>query len=227
MERGTAIAPRALRFLALTIFRLRTDSMRSILAVGLALATLAIPRPALAESPRDFLQKALEGDNSEIMLGRLAADRAHDDRVIDFGRTLSDDHSQAREEVIRLGSRMGVRRNRDIAPEAREERDRLQGISGREFDREFIRYMIQDHEKDIADFREEAQEGHGPVSDLAARQLPTLQKHLEIAMELDRNRNRGRGDHNYENNGYRDDGMGDGDRRDRGERPGDSDANRR
>jgi len=156
------------------------------------LAVAAIPTASFADSPRRFLQKALEGDNSEIMLGQLAADRARSERVKEFGRTLSDDHSQAREEVIRLGARLGVRRNRNLSPEAREERERLQNLDGREFDREFIDYMIRDHQKDISEFQDEADEHHGPVSDLAARQLPKLQEHLEMAMRLDRSRARNR-----------------------------------
>ena len=193
--------------------------MKLMLTLGLASAViLTMPAGAFADTPRHFLQKALEGDNSEIMLGRLAADRARSERVKDFGRTLSDDHSQAREEVLRLGARMGVRRNRDIAPEAREERERLQGMQGREFDREFIRYMIRDHEKDVADFQEEAQQRHGPVSDLASQQLPTLQKHLEIALDLDRggDRNRSglnRSDRFRDNQDSGDDRLGDGLRR--------------
>ena len=146
---------------------------------------------AFADSPRHFLQSALQGDNSEMMLGRLAADRARNPRVRDYGRMLSSDHHNAREEILQIGARMGVRRNRDLTPEAAEERDKLQNMEGREFDREFIRYMIDDHRKDIADFRDEARENHGPVSELAARQLPTLEKHLDMAMELGRPRDRG------------------------------------
>jgi len=169
--------------------------MKTLLSLCLAaVAVSAVPTPSVADSPRRFLQKALEGDNSEIMLGRLAADRARSERVREFGRTLSDDHSLAREEVIRLGSRFGVRRNRDLSPEAQDEREKLQNMDGREFDREFIDYMIRDHQRDIAAFREEIDEDHGPVSELAARQLPKLQEHLEMAMRLDRSSMRNRGD---------------------------------
>ena len=145
---------------------------------------------ALADNPRSFLRHALEGDNSEIMLGRLAADRARSPQIKEFGRTLAADHSQAREEVIRVGQRIGIERNRDVSSEAKDERDKLQHMDGRDFDREFVRYMIEDHRKDVSDFRDEAGEHHGPVSDLAARQLPTLQKHLDMAMDLGRSDDR-------------------------------------
>jgi putative membrane protein len=169
--------------------------MKTIFKSCLAVITVAMsPCAALADSPRRFLQHALEGDNSEIMLGQLAADKARDPQVREFGRMLSADHSQAREEVIGLGGRMGVRRNRDLSQGAKDERDRLKRMDGREFDREFVRYMIQGHRMDVSDFQNEVREGHGPVSDLAARQLPTLQKHLDMALDLDGGRQNERND---------------------------------
>jgi putative membrane protein len=163
---------------------------RSFLAGSILLAAALAPVAARADSPREFLSQALQGDNSEIMLGNLAADRARDPGVRDFGRTLVSDHSKARGEVLDVGRRFGIRPTREVAPEAREERDRLTGLRGRDFDREFVRYMIDDHRKDIGDFRDEAREHHGPVSDLAERQLPTLREHLRIAMSLDRDHGR-------------------------------------
>ena len=167
--------------------------MRKVPFLPLLLASatlLVVPATAFADSPRHFLQDALRGDNSEIMLGRLAADRARDPGVRDFGRTLASDHSQARDEVIQVGRRMGIRPNRDVSDEARELRDHLQDARGRDFDRMFIRYMVDDHRHDIDAFRDEAREHHGAVSDLAARQLPTLQKHLDMAVALDHSNDR-------------------------------------
>ena len=174
-----------------------------LLLAGAAL--LAAPTTAFADSPRQFLEKALRGDNSEIMLGRMAADRARSQAVRDFARTLVRDHSEARADVLRVGSRMGLRPTRDINDEAREMRDQLTYTRGREFDRIFINHMVDDHRHDIEAFRDEARERHGPVSDLAQRQLPTLQKHLDMAIALDRsNDRRADRDGNYRDGNYRD-----------------------
>jgi putative membrane protein len=157
-----------------------------LLAGSILLAAALAPLTAHADSPREFLYNALRGDNSEIMLGNLAAERGRSQGVRDFGRTLVNDHTQARNEVLDVGRRLGVRPTREITPEARELRERLAGMRGRDFDREFIQHMIDDHRRDIDEFRDEAREQHGPVSELAARQLPTLRQHLRIARALDR-----------------------------------------
>lgn len=57
-------------------------------------------------------------------------------------------------------------------------------MNGREFDRAFVHYMIDDHRQDIAEFQEEAHAMNGPASHLVREQLPTLQKHLDIALSI-------------------------------------------
>lgn len=187
-----------------------------LLACSFLVAGALAPMAARADSPRVFLSHALEGNNSEIMLGNLAADRARNPAVRDFGRTLVADHTRARSEVLDAGRRFGIRPTREVTPEARQMRDHLVGLRGRAFDREFVRHMVDDHRKDVDAFRDEARERHGSVSELAARQLPTLREHLRIAISLDRDngrfdgrmdqtdwRDRGRNDrdsHRYDNN---------------------------
>jgi putative membrane protein len=166
---------------------METAMKRSLYLAGTFLtAALLAPVAAQADSPREFLQHALRGDNSEILLGKLAADRARSPAVRDFGRTLVADHSKARDEVLDVGRRFGVRPDREPTPEAREMHHRLMDMRGRDFDREFISHMVDDHRKDVDEFRDEARERHGAVSDLAARQLPTLREHLRTAISLER-----------------------------------------
>jgi putative membrane protein len=159
---------------------------RSFLLATVVAAALGASPAAWADSPRQFLGAALQGANSEIMLGNLAAERARSPAVREFGQTLVSDHQQARRDVVDMGRRFGIWPNRRVSDEARDERDRLEGLRGREFDREFVRFMIDDHRKDISEFRDEAREGHGPVSDLARNQIPVMRNHLRMAVALER-----------------------------------------
>lgn len=159
---------------------------RTFLLAGVVAAALGASPMAYADSPRQFLRQALQANNSEIMLGNLAAERARSPAVREFGQTLVSDHQQARQEVMEMGRRFGVWPNRQPSDEARDERDRLMDLRGREFDREFVRYMIDDHRKDISEFRDEAREEHGAVSDLARSQIPIMRNHLRMAIALER-----------------------------------------
>lgn len=71
-----------------------------------------------------------------------------------------------------------------MTPEAQQEMTKLQKLSGSEFDKEFARLMVKDHEKDIAEFKKEAASGKGSVQNFASQSLPTLEEHLRIAEAL-------------------------------------------
>lgn len=155
----------------------------SILCAAL-LASAIAALPARADSPQHFLRQAIRGDSSEIMLGRLAERRAATGDVRDFGRTLQSDHAKARNQAMEVARRMHISFNRSPTGVADNEAVRLRRMRGRDFDREFVRYMVNDHRKDVSDFRDEARDRHGPAGQLAARQLPTLRKHLDMALSL-------------------------------------------
>jgi putative membrane protein len=136
-----------------------------------------------ASSPSDFLTDAMKGDNSEIKLGQLAEAKGDGPKVRDFGKTLVDDHTKAKQEVGNAAASMGVTHTDDASPEALAEYTKLSAMKGAAFDREFGRYMVADHKKDIAEFESQAK-GGGPASNIAKQQLPTLRKHLAIAESL-------------------------------------------
>ena len=55
-------------------------------------------------------------------------------------------------------------------------RDRLAKLKGAEFDRAYMREMVQDHDKDVKAFRQHAQSGTDPdVKQFAQKTLPTIE----------------------------------------------------
>lgn len=140
--------------------------------------------PVHAATPSQFLQTAIRGDTSEIMLGRMAEKRADSPSVREFGRVLVDDHSKARSQASALARRMGMSVPQMPLRSAVVERSRLAPLTGELFDREFVRYMVKDHREDISEFHKQIAMNGGPVSRLARMQLPVLQKHLDMAVGL-------------------------------------------
>ena len=153
---------------------------------AIIMASAVVPSPANADTPRQFLEKAFPGDVSEMMLGQMAEKKAGDSMVRQLGRTLFDDHGKAKDEVSSLAQKMGMSLPSKPLPQAIEERERLLRLSGDQFDREFVRYMIMDHRHDIADFRKEIAKHDGAVSKLAKEQLPTIEKHFDMAVSISR-----------------------------------------
>jgi putative membrane protein len=151
---------------------------------AMIMAASGVPSAAFAETSKQFLQNAIQGDNAEIMLGRMAEMKGSSPSVQEFGTTLFDDHSKAKAQTSQVAEQLGMKIPDKPMAQALEERDRLSRLNGEQFDREFVRFQVADHRHDIGEFRKEAAAHMGKVSKLAQQQLPTLQKHLDMAVAL-------------------------------------------
>jgi len=136
----------------------------------------------LAGADHTFVTKAAEGGLAEVQLGNLAKDKATNPDVKTFGQQMVDDHSKANDELKTLASSKGITLPAEPDAKQKAEHDRLSKLSGAEFDREYMRLMVSDHRTDVAEFRRESE--HGTDADLkafAAKTLPTLEHHLQMA----------------------------------------------
>jgi putative membrane protein len=72
-----------------------------------------------------------------------------------------------------------------LTAEQRQLKQKLEGLSGTEFDQQYVQHMLQDHEKTVPVFEKEPKEGHNPKIKTYARDLtPVLEQHLAEAKEL-------------------------------------------
>ncbi|MFT4184449.1 MAG: DUF4142 domain-containing protein [Rhizobium sp.] len=157
---------------------------REVLFVGAVAAGCLIASAALAQSDKQFLSDAIKGDNAEIALGQLAVRKGASDGVRSFAQMLIDDHGRGKKEPTAPPADLDVKVTSGISPQVQGEIDTLQRATGPDFDKAFVAYMVSDHEKDIAAFKEKAGEGDRPVSALARKTLPVLEKHLQLARSL-------------------------------------------
>ena len=134
------------------------------------------------DKARAFLKSAMEGDNSEVMLGKLATQQGGD-ACKRYGQMLVNDHSMHLQKVEKVASAMNVPADDQPMPAAQKERDKLAKLQGAKFDHEFAEYMMKDHRKDIGEY-EKAAKMTGDVGKLARETLPTLHKHLSEAEKL-------------------------------------------
>ena len=97
---------------------------------------------------------------------------------------LTEDHAVAKQKALPVAQAHGVPDSSAMAPEAQAEARKLKGMHGQAFDREFARYMVKDHKKDIADFEKEARSDDHDSRALAEQTLPVLRRHLQTAQSL-------------------------------------------
>jgi putative membrane protein len=139
----------------------------------------------LSASDQKFVTKAAQGGQAEVELGKLATEKASSDEVKKFGQRMVDDHGKAGEQLKQLADSKGVTLPSDLEPKAKAEKDKLSKLSGEQFDREYMTYMVKDHKKDVAEFRHESKAAKdGDVKSFASQTLPTLEDHLKQAQSI-------------------------------------------
>ena len=143
------------------------------------------PSIAPATVPNEFVNNAAKGGMMEVALGKLAQTNGGSDDVKEYGRMLERDHGDANiklkdianTEHIAVPAAMGDEQNMHV--------NHLQGLKGADFDKAFIAMMVDDHTKDIDEFKQAAKNNSNEkLKDFAAKTLPTLQMHLNKARSI-------------------------------------------
>jgi putative membrane protein len=157
---------------------------RTTVVLGAIACGLAAGQALAAISPADktFASKASSGGQAEVELGRLATENAASPSVRAFGERMVTDHTQANQALQEIARKheLTVPDRPEVADQATEQR--LRSLKGPSFDAAYMRDMVQDHKKDIAEFRQEAENGTDPaLKAFAQKYLPVLEQHLQMA----------------------------------------------
>lgn len=140
---------------------------------------------ALSSRDQKFLMDAAMGGLMEVELGRWAAQKGTSTEVKDFGRRMVDDHSKANMELKQLASTKGVTLPTELDEKHQRNVSKISRLTGAEFDRAYSKMMLGDHEDDVKDFEKQSTDGtDADLKAFAAKTLPTLQEHLQMARAL-------------------------------------------
>jgi len=164
--------------------KIRIVSQFCILALavwGLSLvgeATAADTTPtgsgsSLSEKDKTFMKKAAKGGMMEVTMGKVAEQNAKSDDVKSFGKRMVTDHSKANDELKSIASKKGF------------ELPNKEHAGKWTSDKAYIDMMVKDHEKDLAEFKEEASSGSDPdVKKFADDTAKVVQEHLDLVKEI-------------------------------------------
>jgi len=153
------------------------------LFASLASAAVFLAGPAwCAGGDNSFVTKAAEGGAAEIQMAQLAQSKATNPAVKDLANKLVADHTKANDALKPIATKDNITWPTGMSAKDQSEYNRLQALSGAEFDKEYVNYEIKDHKQDINLFQKEADHGSNPeVKAWAAENLPSLQEHLRMA----------------------------------------------
>lgn len=139
----------------------------------------------VASADRAFVMKAAQGGMAEVELGQLAAQKASSDQVKQFGQRMVDDHSKANDQLKQIATEKGIAVPTKLSSKDAAAKARLEKLSGDQFDHAYMRDMVTDHTKDVAEFRTESKTAKDPaLKSFASQTLPTLEEHLKQAKSI-------------------------------------------
>ena len=93
---------------------------------------------------------------------------------------MATDHSQLGQKLQQLASNLGVTLPPDLKPEQQALVSRLEKLSGKTFDREYIKEMVTDHAKDVSEFeRAVTQASNADIKQVRVRGAADAARSLE------------------------------------------------
>lgn len=162
-----------------------------ILTVGMALAlsTAFAAEEEKTDKPKPgeivFALKAADRGMTEVELGKVAEKNGQKENVKSFGGQMVKDHGKANEDLKSVAGKMNITLPDKISAKNQAKIDKMSQMSGDAFDAAYIKGMVEDHEKTVADF----EKASGAVKNADLKKfiddtLPVIKEHLKMAKEM-------------------------------------------
>ena len=159
--------------------------MHKLNALVVASAALSMAHLAgaaeLNKKDSKYMHDTAQGLMSEVKMGDMAQKQAQDERVKQFGKRMVDDHGKELDELKQLASQKNVTLPDAPNKEQSEEADKLSKLSGKDFDKEYVKYEAKDHKQDVKDQGKEMKHAADPdVKKFAAASYKTVSMHKKV-----------------------------------------------
>ena len=162
--------------------------MKKIFAISIGLAVaLFVWNGVIAQASfqDSFLREAAQSGMAEVMLGNLALQKSQNEQIKSFAQQMVADHTTANGELATIAQSKSVALPTEVSAKQKSAVNKLNGMSGMEFDKAFMKQMVKDHEAAVKLFSRESERGtDNETKAFAAKTLPTLQNHLQMARTL-------------------------------------------
>jgi putative membrane protein len=143
------------------------------------------PASTVAEADSKFAVEAASGGMMEVQLGELAQQKAASKAVKDFGAMMVKDHSKANDELKSLAGNKNITLPPAPGEDHMDHIKKLSEKSGKEFDKDYMKMMVDDHQEDIDNFEKCSKDAKdADLKAFAAKTLPVLREHLAAAKKV-------------------------------------------
>jgi putative membrane protein len=139
------------------------------------------------DNDKRFLAMAAQGDQNEIVLGKLAAAKATNPDVKAFGEKMVKDHTQLSASMKPFMEQWGLTISNGPDADTQKVWDKLFALSGKDFDKEYMKEMVNDHTRDLEEFTSEAKDTKDPKFHAAVvKGKSVVAAHKNMASDLEK-----------------------------------------
>ena len=157
-------------------------TVTGLLMLGSFMTFLVTTEAALQDS---FWSEAAQGNIAEIAAANAALQRAQNEQVKQFAQQMVTEHTAMGDELRTLATSKSATLPTTLDAKHQADIDKLNGRSGTDFDRDFMRMMVRDHDRMAKLLSREAERNaDADIKAFAAKHLPTVQGHLASARTL-------------------------------------------
>jgi len=131
-----------------------------------------------------FMKMASSSNVFEIELGKLAQQKAMNERVKNFAAMMVRDHTKNDSELKSLAVDKNVLVSYSLKPEQKQQISELQKLNGKAFDKRYMQIMMSGHVAGIQNFESGADNRDNAVNRFANKALPLLKIHMDSARAI-------------------------------------------
>ena len=138
---------------------------------------------------RGFVAKAIEGNASQVQLGQLAERKSQSDDVKQLAQKLVSEHAQMNDKWFKpVGRQLGVSEPAGPSKKDKKIMEKLESLSGSEFDNQYLAMILKDHKQDLKQFQNEAKFAQDPnVKQIAEQAANVISQHLQMVEQVAKN----------------------------------------
>jgi len=137
-------------------------------------------------SPSDqyFVRSIPESNVAEVQLGQLSQQKSQSDDVKEFGQKIAENRTRLDDQLKPIAQQLEVSAPKEPSKKDKQLIAKLEGLSGSQFDDEFIKAVVKDLLQDVKQFKSEAQLAQDPNlkqtakqdANVLAQQLQTIEQ---------------------------------------------------
>ncbi|MEV0426837.1 DUF4142 domain-containing protein [Micromonospora sp. NPDC049836] len=163
----------------------RLGLLAALVLVGLAPAAAAQAAAQPSTQDTQYLQAVHQVNLFEITAGNLAQQKGKNQQVKDLGKMFVTDHTQLDQTVQSTAQQLNVQLPGDPTADQQKVLDKLNNVSGAEFDKAWVTAQLAGHVQAIQATQTEISQGsEQSVVQIAQDALPVLQAHYDALVAL-------------------------------------------